>query len=139
VDDIDFEKAQRGLTLWATGTITLQMVLDAKGTRRTKPHKGNRNLTLPKTFIYENGTEESTSFNDATWSKATSKYMDFISTTLHTSSFDKIVEKAQEIMASTGRLQMDDIMDVDSVDDVQLVDLSDDDCKPFILIIVVHY
>jgi hypothetical protein len=115
------------------------MVLDAKGTRRIKPHKGTRNLTLPKTFTYENGTEESTSFNDATWSKATGKYMEFVNTTLRPSSFDKIVEKAQEILASTGRLRMDDAMDVDSIDDVQLVDLSDDDCKSFILFIVVHY
>ncbi|KAI0247968.1 hypothetical protein BJV78DRAFT_1285175 [Lactifluus subvellereus] len=129
---------QRGLTLWATGTITLQIVLDAKGTRRTKPlsHKGNRNLTLPKTFTYDNGTKESISFNAVTWSKATSKYMDFINTELRTSSFKKIIEKAQEVIAD--RLQTDDsdAMDVDSIDDVQLVDLSDEDCKPFVFITV---
>ena len=125
--------------MWATGTITLQMVLDAKGTRRTISHKNNLNLTLPKTFIHENGTEESTSFNDATWSKATSKYMNFINTTLRSSSFDKIIEKAKEIMDSTGRPRMDDVMDIESIDDVQLVDLSDDDCKPFVLIIAIQY
>lgn len=113
------------------------MVLDAKSTRRTKLHtKSNRNLALPKSFINNNGTEESTSFSDVTWSRATNKYMDFVNKTLRPSSFEKVVEKAREMLASMGRLRTDDAMDVDNLDDVQLVDLSDEDCKLKLSIIV---
>ena len=79
----------------------LQMMLDAKSMRCTKLHKGSHNLTLPKPFIHDNGTKESISFSDVTWSRDTSKYMEFIKTNLHNSTFDKIIEKAQEMMAST--------------------------------------
>lgn len=108
------------------------MVLDSKSTRRTKPAAGTtRNLTLPKSFIYDNGTEQSTAFNDVTWSTATTKYMTFVNTSLRLSSFEKIVEKAQKMVVSTGRLQTSDSTDVDNYSNVQLVDLSDDECKPF--------
>jgi hypothetical protein len=70
-------KAQRGLTLWATGAIMLQMVLDAKAMKR-KPGKGIHNLKLPKYITHDNGTEESSGFNDITWSKATTKYINFV-------------------------------------------------------------
>ena len=137
VDNTDFKKIHRGLTLWVTGTITLQMVLDAKSMRHAKPHtKSNWNLTLPKSFINNNSTEESTLFNDITWSRATNKYMDFINKTLHPLSFKKVIEKAQEMLASMGRLWTDDAMDIDNLNDVQLVDLSDEDCKLKLSIIV---
>jgi hypothetical protein len=70
-------KAQRGLTLWATGAIMLQMVLDAKAMKR-KPGKGIHDLKLPKYITHDNGTEESSGFNDITWSKATTKYINFV-------------------------------------------------------------
>ena len=123
-------KAQRGLTLWATGAITLQMVLDAKATKR-KPGKGIRDLKLPKYIIHDNGTEESSGFNDVTWSKATTKYINFVNNKLRPSSFEKIMNKVEDLMASTRRLQTVDSMDVDDIDDIELVDLSDDDCKLF--------
>ena len=104
----------------------MQMVLDAKSTRCSKNTKGYRNLTLPKTFIHDNGADESTSFSDVTWLRATSKYMEFINNTLRESSFDKIIEKAKGMMAILG---MDDVIDVESYEEVQLVDLSDEDCK----------
>jgi hypothetical protein len=123
-------KAQRGLTLCATGTITLQMVLDAKAIKR-KPGKGVRDLKFSKYIIHDNGTEESSGFNDVTWSKATIKYINFVNNTLRSSSFEKIIKKVEDLMASTRRLQTVDSMDIDDVDDVQLVDLSDDECKLF--------
>jgi hypothetical protein len=105
VDDTDkTRKAQRALTLWATGVITLQMVLESKNTRRTRHVGGGaaHNISLPKTFTYDNGTEESTAFNNVTWSTAMTKYMTFINTSLRSSSFDKIAVKAQEMVVSTG-------------------------------------
>lgn len=104
----------------------MQVVLDAKSTRRSKNTKGYRNLTLPKTFIHDNGADESTSFSDVTWSRATSKYMEFVNNTLRESSFDKIIEKAKGMMAILGT---DNVIDVESYEEVQLVDLSDEDCK----------
>ena len=55
--------------------------------------------------------------------------MEFINTTLQETSFDKIIEKAKGMMNSTHRLHMDEAVDVQSYDDVQLVDLLDEDCK----------
>ena len=109
--------------------IMLQMMLDAKSMRCTKPNKGSHNLTLPKPFIHDNGTKESISFSNVTWSRDTSKYMEFIKTGLQNSSFDKIIEKAQEMMASTYQLQMDNTTIVNDFIDIQLVDLLDEDCK----------
>ena len=123
MDCTDLTKTQQALTLWVAGTITLQMVLDAKSTRCTKSVKGSHNLTLPKSFLHYNSTEESTSFSDITWSRATGKYMDFITTGLCKSSFDKIIGKAKEMMASTHQLRMDNALDIDNFDEVQLVDL----------------
>jgi hypothetical protein len=105
VDDTDKTwKAQRALTLWVTGVIMLQMVLESKNTRCTRHVGGGAacNITLPKTFTYDNGTKESTAFNDVTWSTATTKYMTFINTSLCSSSFNKIAAKAQEMVVSTG-------------------------------------
>jgi hypothetical protein len=90
--------------------------------------KSIRNLKLPKSITHDNSTKESTGFNDTTWSRATTKYMDFINTTLCTSSFEKIIKKVDELMDSTHTV---DSMDIDNIDEVQLVDLSDDECKLF--------
>ena len=123
-------KAQRGLTLWATGTITLQMVLDAKA-MKCKPGKGICDLKFLKYIIHNNGTEESSGFNDVTWLKATTKYINFVNNKLCSSSFEKIMNKVKDLMASTRWLQTVDSMDVDNIDDIELVDLLDDDCKLF--------
>ena len=56
---------------------------------------GHCNFTLPKTFIHNNGTEELTTFSDVTWSRATSKYMEFVTLTLQETSFNKVIEKAR--------------------------------------------
>ena len=81
--DTDWKKTQQGLTLWATGMIMMQMVLNAKSIRCTKSHtKGLCNFTLPKTFIHDNVTKELTTFSDLTWSKAMTKYMEFINMTV---------------------------------------------------------
>lgn len=121
------------MTLWATNTVTLQMVIDAKNTKRTRTStaivKGNRSVPLPKYFIRNNGVEESTGFNEATWSAATTKYMSFVNNRLRGSSFDKIIDKAMALVPVVHTGGSDDVMDVDP-DDIQLVDLSDDDeCK----------
>ena len=108
----------------------LQMVLDAKATKH-KPGKGIRNLKLPKYIIHDNSTEESSGFNDITWLKATAKYINFVNNKLRSSSFEKIMNKVEDLMASTRWLQTVDSMDVDDIDDIELVDLSDDDCKLF--------
>ena len=99
-----------------------QMVLDAKAKKR-KPGKGVRNLKLPKYITHDNGTEELSGFNDVTWLKATTKYINFVNDKLRPSSFEKIINKVEDLMASTHRLQTVDSMDVDDVDDAQLVDL----------------
>ena len=58
------------------------MMINSKSMRHTKLIKGaTYNLTLPKSFTYDNGTKQSTAFNDVTWSTATPKYM--ISITSH--------------------------------------------------------
>jgi hypothetical protein len=97
-------KAQRGLTLWATGAIMLQMMLDVKA-MKCKPGKGIRNLKLLKYITHDNGTEELSGFNDVTWSKATTKYINFVNDKLRSSSFEKIIKKVEDLMASTRRLQ----------------------------------
>ena len=99
----------------------MQMVLNAKSTRHTKSFKGGCDLTLPKTYIHNNG----------------SKYMEFVKTSLCKSSFDKIVKKAQKMMASMHWVGIDDTVDIDNFDDVQLVDLSDEDCKLNVFITII--
>jgi hypothetical protein len=124
---MDFEcKVQRALKLWATGTITLQKVLDAKAIKGTT--KGLAGL--PKVMT---GIEESCSFNDVTWGAVTRRHMEFVNHKLRQSSFEKIVQKAKEFMVTNnagGSRRTSDTMDVDGAS-VQLVDLSDSDseCK----------
>ena len=101
--------------------LKFQQVLDAKSTRRTKSVKGSHNLTLPKLFLHYNGTEESTSFSDIIWSRAARKYMDFITTSLRKSSFNKIIGKAKGMMASTHWLRMDNALNVDNFDEVHFI------------------
>ena len=64
--------------------------------------------------------------------------MEFINTTLQETSFDKIIEKAKGMMNSTHRLHMDEAVDVQSYDDVQLVDLLDEDCKFWYISVDLH-
>jgi hypothetical protein len=108
-------KAQWGLTLWAMGAITLQMVLDTKA-MKCKPSKGVCNLKLPKYITHDSGMEESSGFNDIIWSKSTD--INFINNKLCSSSFDKIINKVEDLMASTHWLQTVDSMDIDNIDDV---------------------
>lgn len=129
------KQVQRALTFWATGTITLQMVLDTKKIKRTKSTNTGispNGVTLPKVFVNSNGVEESTAFNDTTWAGTTAKYMNFVINGLREKSYNTIVEKAEKLRVSIHGVSTGvDSMDVDHPDDVGLVDLSDsdDECK----------
>jgi len=120
-------KVQRALKLWATGAITLQMVMDAK------PAKGNKGMTLPKVMVNDNGTQESTSFNDATWGSIARTRMEFVNNSLRSSSLEKVIQKAKVFMVANhagGSRSTSDAMDIDGTY-TQMVDLSDPDseCK----------
>jgi hypothetical protein len=99
------------------GTITLQMVLDTKA-MKYKPGKGVHDLKLLKYITHNNGMEESSGFNDITWLKSTAKYINFINNKLGSSSFNKIINKVKDLMASTHQLQTVDCMDVNDIDDI---------------------
>lgn len=111
-------KVQRGLRLWAIGAITLQMVKNAKaGT-------GKKMVVLPQKFALENGSVETMAFNDTTWGAITRARMDFVNNHLRESSLAKAIEKAKESIAP----HQDMSVDVEENQDVQMVDLSDDEC-----------
>jgi hypothetical protein len=108
---------QRALKLWATGTISLQMVLDSKAM------KGSKGVSLPKVI---NGTEESTAFNDATWGSVTRIRMEFINNKLRLSSMEKILEKVKAVVVTNPAGGREDAMDINEMS-VDMVDLSESD------------
>lgn len=114
------------------------MVLDAKSFKSSKSttsiKSAARGFTLPKAFIRENGTGESTSFNEANWGIVTRGYMDVIKNRLRPSSFEKVIKKAKDLttvgQGGRSRSTADNAMDMDELDTyAQVVDLSDDECK----------
>ena len=113
-------KVQRALRLWAIGAITLQMVKNAKAS------KGKKLLALPKTYILEDGSPESTLFNEATWGAVTHTRMDFIKNKLRPSSLEKVVAKAKELA-----VPFQGLSEAIDNEDVEMVDLSDDECISF--------
>lgn len=111
-------KVQRALKLWAIGAITLQMVKSAKA------GKGKKQISLPKFWVLEDGTKESTLFNDATWGAVTRTRMDFVNNNLRESSLAKVISRAKEFVGSSYQDTAEAVED----EDLQMVDLSDDEC-----------
>jgi hypothetical protein len=105
--------------LWATGAVTLQMVLDSK-------HTKNKAISLPKTMTLDDGTEMGTSFNEATWGEVTRARMAFVNNNLHASSLEKVIKKAKAFVINAGTVKTSS-SGLTSTDDcnAQLVDLSD--------------
>ena len=73
------------MTLWATSTITIDMVRSAKG----------RNISLPKKLNQSTGkiSNRQTGFNDASWGKSTRAYVQGINRNLSDKSFDLIIHR----------------------------------------------
>jgi hypothetical protein len=130
------------MKMWATGTITLSTVLEAKGVGTSRsidaPAKTPKGLTLPKNIVSADGNQVSTAFCDATWGKASRRYMRYINNPndFRTSSFEKTIEKAKEF-ATAGqvggsRLTAIDIDEPGERLPVIFVDISDseDECVP---------
>jgi hypothetical protein len=69
------------------------------------------------------GGRESMLFNDATWGATSRMRMDFVNDSLRESSLQKAINKAQEFVHSSS------ISEVADDEDVEMVDLSDDECK----------
>ena len=114
-------KVQRALTLWATGTVTMEMILDAKTNK-------NKALSLPKVMTLDDGTEMSTSFNDATWGDVTRTRMAFVNNNLRLSSLEKVIQKAKAFVVTTSggpsKASSSGLTDADK-QRAQMVDLSD--------------
>jgi hypothetical protein len=137
------------MRMWATGTITLSMVLEAKGVGNSKaaksidaPAKTPKGLTLPKNIISTGGNHVSTAFCDATWGKASWRYMHYINNqnNFRTSSFEKTIEKAKEFAAASqgGGSRPSTVIDIDELErplQVLFVDISDseNECMPLLL------
>jgi hypothetical protein len=111
-------KVQRALKLWAIGAITLQMV------KSVKAGKGKKQISLPKFWVLEDGTKESTLFNDVTWGAITHARMDFVNNNLHKSSLAKVISRAKDFVSSSYQDTAEAVED----EDLQMVDLSDDEC-----------
>ena len=121
VQTTDILKVQRALTLWATGAVTMEMVLDAKTNK-------NKALSLPKVMTLDDGTEMSTSFNDATWGDVTRTRMAFVNNNLRLSSLEKVIQKAKAFVVTTSgghsKASSSGLTDADK-QCAQMVDLSD--------------
>jgi hypothetical protein len=124
-----FGQVQRALTLFATGTVTLDMFTS-----------GNKNVTLPKTLNTASGkpSDTSTAFTEIVWGNITRARVSQARTVLRDASLEKIIQKAKDFekISSNGSKASTstEIVDVDHVDGshTQLVDLSDpewDYCK----------
>jgi hypothetical protein len=98
--------------LWATRTITTDMVRTAKG----------RNISLPKKLNQSTGkvSNRQTGFNDASWGKSTRAYVRGIERNLCSENFDKIIRRSMafarksrraadktETSAASGDLELD--------------------------------
>ena len=132
--------------MWATGTITLSMVLEARGISNNKtidaPAKTPKGLTLPKNIVSANGNHISTAFCDAIWGKASRRYMRYINNPhdFRPSSFEKTIEKAKEFATAGqgGSSRLSTVIDLDELEEhpqVIFVDISDseDECVPLLL------
>jgi hypothetical protein len=88
------------LTLWATCTVTTEMVRTAKG----------RNISLPKKLNQSTGkiSNRQTGFNDASWGKSTRAYVRGIDVNLSSKSFDIIIRRAMEFARKSRRASAED-------------------------------
>jgi hypothetical protein len=85
------------MTLWATRTITTEMVRTAKG----------RNISLPKKLNHSTGktSNRQTGFNDASWGKSTRAYVRGIDLNLSDKNFDIIIHRAMEFARKSRRAE----------------------------------
>jgi hypothetical protein len=92
------DQVERALTLFATGTITIEMIRTAKG----------KTISLPKTLNYSTGkvSNRQTGFNDATWGKSTRSYVNGINENLADDMFELIIRRAKGF-AKTSRQTQD--------------------------------
>src|SRR5882762_9300662 len=92
------DQVERALTLFATGTITIEMICTAKG----------KTISLPKTLNYSTGkvSNRQTGFNDATWGKSTRSYVNSINMNLADDMFELIIHQAKGF-AKTSRHTQD--------------------------------
>src|ERR1700728_3864094 len=83
------DQVERALTLFATGTITIETIRMAKG----------KTISLPKTLNYSMGkvSNRQTGFNDATWGKSTRSYVIGINN-LSDDMFELIICHAKEFV-----------------------------------------
>lgn len=86
--------------LWATRTVTTEMVCTAKG----------RNISLPKKLNHSTGKVSNcqTGFNDVSWGKSTRAYVRGIDTNLSSKSFDKIIAGAMAFARKSRRVEDSD-------------------------------
>src|SRR5260370_10312443 len=63
-------------------------------------------------------------FNDATWGAVTHTRMDFVNNNLHEASLAKVISRAKEFVGSSYQDMAEAVED----EDLQMVDLSDDEC-----------
>jgi hypothetical protein len=81
--------------LWATSTVTTEMVRTAK----------NRNISMPKKLNQSTGkiSNRQTGFNDASWGGSTRAYVRGIDTNLSSKSFDLIIQRAKAFAKKSRR------------------------------------
>src|SRR5260370_14624985 len=122
-------KVQHALKIWAIGAIRLQMV------KSTKAGKGKKQISLTKFWVLEDGTKESMLFNDATWGAVTRMHMDFINNNLREASLAKVISRAKEFVGSSYQDMPKAVKD----EDLQMFDLSDDECMQILPIPLAFY
>ncbi|KAG2114136.1 hypothetical protein DEU56DRAFT_761879 [Suillus clintonianus] len=118
----DDKYVERALTLITTRTITIEMVLAAKG----------KSIPLPKTLNHSTGkvSNRQTGFNDVTWGSSTRSYVKSIVKSLREEKFQAIITSAKEFSKKSHHSGNDRAVD-DAVDDedfderAQLVDISE--------------
>ena len=103
------DQVERALTLFATGTITIEMIRTAKG----------KTISLPKTLNYSTGkvSNRQTGFNDATWGKSTRSYVNGINENLADDMFELIIRRAKGFakMSRNTQDKSDQTANVDAV------------------------
>lgn len=83
-------KVERVLTLWATGTITIAMVREAKATKKA--------IKLPAMINPETGKQSArhTAFSELSWGKPTRSYLESIEKNVDDVAMEKIMDEAKE-------------------------------------------
>ena len=85
------------MTLWATSTITIDMVHSAKG----------KNIQIPKKLNQSTGkiSNRQTGFNDASWGRSTRAYVQGIKQNLSSKNFDIIIQRAIKLARKSRRVE----------------------------------